>query len=776
MAETRQWMLDIQTAQADAKIDRFSGYVDEVSRSLLKAGKELDKATKELREMGTGADKAAREAKKLNAEVAKTGKATSGFKKLGDGLSDIRGKYFAVTAAVTGTVYTVTKFTSAIIQATDKAANLRTQLRVLEGTNKSLGFSLEELTAVANKSFADIGATQSLITRTGRALSASGVEVNKQQLSAFTTAINQAAIVSGAGAQESGSAIYQLTQALASGRFAGDELRSVLEGLPRLAEAIAKGLDVNVGKLREMGSAGKLGPLEVMNAILKRTGALNKEFGLVEVTSDKYAQTLSNNMTLVLEHIGKSTGLTELWRKSLKGAAGAAGELAKNLQAAAVYEAARVKAPEKESSFGLDFWNAVTTGDKAIDYGGAQEGTIPLDKAREAEVKLHTEMAKLVTEASKLPKEGTAALLTYTRLEKKFRELAAHRKSLGSLVGDEQLENFGGLRDSLVKLDIAQYKPKSDAEDIDHGKVTKDYLAESTKTFDTLTKKAAEFVKLTADPDLSAEQLQVRKTTFSETFDVWAKGVAEAIKGAKDPIVQAALIEATKVQFDQLEKTAGIDQDLVASGRAKAFAFDSKANDKANKERAKLIKEVHANVASQKALKERIDAWSVDNQAAWIDVDAATRQARRDKEAESDIASRLDLGLGDFLGGKEQQDTSGFTTPDDISLEGFTAAEMKEAIELSAELRKEIYGPLQEAFATPAEWLETQKQTFADQMKQLEGVITDSEMADLWERQNKRMAEVSREIWTDIGSTFANTLQGIGESTESTFRGIIKLL
>jgi len=62
--------------------------------------------------------------------------------------------------------------------------------------------------------------------------------------------LQRIAIASGATQQEIASSTQQLAQALASGTLQGDELRSILEGLPTLAQALAHELGVSIGELR----------------------------------------------------------------------------------------------------------------------------------------------------------------------------------------------------------------------------------------------------------------------------------------------------------------------------------------------------------------------------------------------------------------------------------------------------------------------------------------------------------------------------------------------
>jgi len=66
--------------------------------------------------------------------------------------------------------------------------------------------------------------------------------------------------------------MLQLSQAMGSGRLQGDELRSVMERLPAVGQAIAKTMGVSVGEIKELGAAGAL----TTDVILKAMAELNK--------------------------------------------------------------------------------------------------------------------------------------------------------------------------------------------------------------------------------------------------------------------------------------------------------------------------------------------------------------------------------------------------------------------------------------------------------------------------------------------------------------------
>jgi tape measure domain-containing protein len=81
----------------------------------------------------------------------------------------------------------------------------------------------------------------------------------------FNTAVKLSSVEAGAAS----SAFLQLSQGLGSGTLQGDELRSVLEQMPSIAQAIAEEMNVTVGSIKKLGSEGKI-TSEVMVRALDR--------------------------------------------------------------------------------------------------------------------------------------------------------------------------------------------------------------------------------------------------------------------------------------------------------------------------------------------------------------------------------------------------------------------------------------------------------------------------------------------------------------------------
>jgi tape measure domain-containing protein len=109
-------------------------------------------------------------------------------------------------------------------------------------------------------------------------IAAREIGATAEEVLRLVTGLQRLAISSGASTQEIQGSTQQLAQALASGVLQGDELRSILEGMPRLAQGLARELGVSIGELRKMGSEGKLTADTVFPALLRAVERVNGEF------------------------------------------------------------------------------------------------------------------------------------------------------------------------------------------------------------------------------------------------------------------------------------------------------------------------------------------------------------------------------------------------------------------------------------------------------------------------------------------------------------------
>lgn len=197
----------------------------------------------------------------------------------------------------------------------DTFTNIQNRLRTVTKSEAELVAVTKELFSVAQQTRASFEATAELYARVG--LSVRELGISQQQTIEFTKSLNQAVLLSGATAVEAEAGLIQLSQGLASGALRGDELRSVLEQLPVVADVIAKSLGVTRGELRELGTEGKISAETVITAFAEAREELENNFGKAVPTLGQSFTVLNNAIMQYVGELDQSFGVTTRVAKAI---------------------------------------------------------------------------------------------------------------------------------------------------------------------------------------------------------------------------------------------------------------------------------------------------------------------------------------------------------------------------------------------------------------------------------------------------------------------------
>lgn len=252
-----------------------------------------------------------------------------------------------------------------IIQTADKYTLLSNRLALVTDSTRNLKDVQEELYKISRDTRTDYAGTIDIYTRIARSTQQLGI--SQQDLLTITQAINQSLIISGSSAQASEAALIQLGQGMASGTLRGEELNSVLEQAPRLAEALAQGMGVSVGQLRELGKQGKITSENVVNALLNQSGAIASEYGRMEATVGQAMTVINNSLGHLISGANESTSVTSLLADKIIEVAGNIDTWADNNR-----ELIDQKLPEYVDNIknGLtDIWNFIASNADVLEYG-----------------------------------------------------------------------------------------------------------------------------------------------------------------------------------------------------------------------------------------------------------------------------------------------------------------------------------------------------------------------------------------------------------------------
>lgn len=202
-----------------------------------------------------------------------------------------------------------------VVQLTDTYTNLQNRIRVVTNGQMELVAATEELFAISQRTRSSFEGTVELYSRL--ALAGRDLGVSMRDLTQFTESMNKAIILSGASGREANAGLIQLSQGIASGALRGDELRSVLEQLPVVADVIAKQMKVTRGELRELGATGAITADVIIDAFKNAREELADRFAKTVPTISQSFQVLRNSLVKTIGAFNNSNGAARLFSRTL---------------------------------------------------------------------------------------------------------------------------------------------------------------------------------------------------------------------------------------------------------------------------------------------------------------------------------------------------------------------------------------------------------------------------------------------------------------------------
>lgn len=198
--------------------------------------------------------------------------------------------------------------TAAAIRSADAWGTLRNRVNAAAG---EVGDG-ERVFVQLRKSAIDMGASLSAsIDQFQRlAFSAGTLGATNPQIVEFTALVQKLGAISGASGDEMARGMVQLSQGLSQGVLRGQDLRSVIEQLPALADRIARGLGVTMGQLRQMGEAGELTSRQVFDSVLKQAPEIERVYNATGRSLARAVDGFQTAWGAALDNLNQRLGLT----------------------------------------------------------------------------------------------------------------------------------------------------------------------------------------------------------------------------------------------------------------------------------------------------------------------------------------------------------------------------------------------------------------------------------------------------------------------------------
>lgn len=274
-----------RTAIAQAKMIAATQRASTASVQLATAQARLNATQSQA---AAAADRAAMAHLRLESAQSRTQRGSS---LLGEAVRSVYVKLLALYGAV--------QSVGGILKLVDAYTFMENRLRAVGVSGEAVGTTMKRIEGVANSTRNSLQSTVELYSRLS--LSTKQFGYSQEDLLKVTTAMNQAIRIGGSTTQEASNALIQLSQGMSSGRLQGDELRSVLEQLPIVADVIAKHLGITRGELRAFGREGKLTTQAIMEAFSNAAPELEARFKTLTMTVDEALTYLKNKFQVAMK-------------------------------------------------------------------------------------------------------------------------------------------------------------------------------------------------------------------------------------------------------------------------------------------------------------------------------------------------------------------------------------------------------------------------------------------------------------------------------------------
>lgn len=220
----------------------------------------------------------------------------------------------------------------AFVDTATKVVLLQSRINLYTSTSVESQQIFAQLVQRANRAGTDIDAVANSFQRFAAAGKDAGI--SNQVILQFTDNLQKMARVSGASSAEASAAIYQLSQAFASGRLQGDEFRSVSEQLPIVLQVLAKQMGVTTGELKQLSSDGEI-TRDKLLLLNNATDEISAQFDKLPRSVDQSATALRNNLSVAIAELDQQIGASKFLAKFLDLLAGGVSGTTELIKAAA---------------------------------------------------------------------------------------------------------------------------------------------------------------------------------------------------------------------------------------------------------------------------------------------------------------------------------------------------------------------------------------------------------------------------------------------------------
>jgi tape measure domain-containing protein len=259
---------------------------DHLSAEGQRAASTINKLDKETDELSQGFDQVSKKTDSFGQKLK-----SLGINALA--LNEIRHLLFALAAPV-----------RQIGEYSDQWREMSARVNLFSDSLSQGEVAMDRLVQIALESRTPLEGVAALYARLSQGLSEQNIQ--QEELLEMVQALSDALLISGASASEAQGAIWQFSQAMASGTLRGEEFNSVAEQAPLLLDAMAQEMGVMKGELRALAADGQITTDVVRRAMAGMKDEWREAAETIPVT---IGRAMTNLQSAMIEYVGTSEGV-----------------------------------------------------------------------------------------------------------------------------------------------------------------------------------------------------------------------------------------------------------------------------------------------------------------------------------------------------------------------------------------------------------------------------------------------------------------------------------
>lgn len=247
---------------------------DQFSDKLSKINKSIQNTTNAMNRLNNVRVSGGNVNKSLSRQISQNDTILGQMRQWAVHLRTIGTLYFGIKGSIEGI--------NRAVQLSDRMTMNTARLGLMADSKNPVGALETKSFAAAMRARTDYLDFNKAVTKLG--ILAGDKFANQDSIIRFTELMQKQFAVGGADASERSAAMLQLTQAIASNRLQGDELRSIRENAPLLVKAIQDSLGVSEAKFKDMAKAGEITADVIIKAMAKSASEVETMFNKLPLT------------------------------------------------------------------------------------------------------------------------------------------------------------------------------------------------------------------------------------------------------------------------------------------------------------------------------------------------------------------------------------------------------------------------------------------------------------------------------------------------------------